>query len=214
MESVYIPYCIDDKLNLNDLEFILREDITIITNHPINSRCLTIDDLNKTYDYIGFCDFMRSIQIKKIDCDENIDIYTLTNYLLIGFYCKNKRVYCNETNKTIISILDNPTIINNLSILEGKLIYHDMTLKEITKLIYKYAFSGGCDTKEEQERKGADLNKDESFKIISKYGDEEIIKYVINNYGSGGGNYPKILTGEVKKICANLIFKLFESIKK
>ena len=239
IETVYIPYNLNDnKLCLNDMEVFMKHQgpITIITKlddtstiNVNNATVINTCDIENVYDYIGCCDMMRRIPLGWLNYDEyRTSLETINSDMVISYYCKGKNVFVNEANDKIIrtlSIMTNELaelnikpndvqIVKNLSVCKNVNLYYDMTLKQINRIINKYAFSGGCDTKEEQQVKGANLEVDECYKIISKFGDNEMIKYIEDYYGSKGSQSVKILSGEVKRICSSLIYEMFNKIKR
>lgn len=61
--------------------------------------------------------------------------------------------------------------------------------------------------------RGANIDVDDSFKIIQAVSnDNELITYLINNYSNRTKIYPKLLSGDVKNICAKVIHEQFNSI--
>ena len=75
------------------------------------------------------------------------------------------------------------------------------TPKEIETKIKKNAFSGGGDTKEEQEKNGANLEVDISYHYLRFFlEDDARLEVIKEGYGSG-----KMLTGDVKKELITLL---------
>uniref|UniRef100_A0A1X7UA20 tryptophan--tRNA ligase n=1 Tax=Amphimedon queenslandica TaxID=400682 RepID=A0A1X7UA20_AMPQE len=69
------------------------------------------------------------------------------------------------------------------------------TPKEIEQKINKYAFSGGCDTKEEHKKHGGNTDVDISYQYLTFFmEDDECLAEIEKNYKSR-----KLLTGQLKK---------------
>jgi tryptophanyl-tRNA synthetase len=80
------------------------------------------------------------------------------------------------------------------------------TPKQIKDKINKYAFSGGQDTKELQEKLGANLDVDVSYQYLSFFlHDDEKLKEIGQKYSTG-----KMLTGEVKKALIDVLTELVQ----
>lgn len=80
-------------------------------------------------------------------------------------------------------------------------IYMDDTPKMIEKKIKKHAFSGGQALLEDQRKYGANPDIDIAYQYITFFlEDDEELDRIYNDYKAG-----KMLTGEVKQICASLI---------
>ncbi|XP_003388523.1 PREDICTED: tryptophan--tRNA ligase, cytoplasmic-like [Amphimedon queenslandica] len=78
------------------------------------------------------------------------------------------------------------------------------TPKEIEQKINKYAFSGGCDTKEEHEKHGGNTDADVSYQYLTFFmEDDERLAEIKKNYESG-----KLLTGQLKKELIGVLQKL------
>jgi tryptophanyl-tRNA synthetase len=80
------------------------------------------------------------------------------------------------------------------------------TPKMIHKKVNRYAFSGGQDTKELQQKYGANLNVDVAYQYLRHImEDDERLQQIGDDYAIG-----KLMTGEVKKICSEELTKLVE----
>uniref|UniRef100_A0A1X7T3D8 Tryptophan--tRNA ligase, cytoplasmic n=1 Tax=Amphimedon queenslandica TaxID=400682 RepID=A0A1X7T3D8_AMPQE len=78
------------------------------------------------------------------------------------------------------------------------------TPKEIEQKINKYAFSGGCDTKEEHEKHGGNTDVDISYRYLTFFmEDDECLAEIKKNYKSR-----KLLTGQLKKELIDVLQKL------
>ena len=89
-------------------------------------------------------------------------------------------------------------------------IYLKNTAKEVTQKLNKFAFSGGRDRKEDQQETGANLAVDIPFYYLKLFADDETFEHVRIYYGPGElqeGNEKRLLTGEVKKLCGEIIWK-------
>jgi tryptophanyl-tRNA synthetase len=84
---------------------------------------------------------------------------------------------------------------------QNSAIYTTDDPKTVQKKIMKYAFSGGRDTMEEHRRLGGNPDIDISYQYLKFFEeDDEKLKKIYNDYKSG-----KLLSGELKKICADKI---------
>jgi tryptophanyl-tRNA synthetase len=73
----------------------------------------------------------------------------------------------------------------------------------------KYAFSGGRDTAELQKKLGADLTVDVCYHYLRFFmNNEDELLRITNDYSSG-----QMLTGELKKICANLLSEMIGKLQ-
>lgn len=76
--------------------------------------------------------------------------------------------------------------------------------KDIAKKVNTHAFSGGQETKELQEKLGANLDIDVSYQWLRFFlEDDEKLESIGNDYKSG-----KMLTGEIKKILIDILSDL------
>jgi len=83
------------------------------------------------------------------------------------------------------------------------------TAKQIKDKINKYAFSGGKDTKEEQIKYGADLSVDVPYEYLRYLmEDDDEFARIGEEYAAG-----RLLTGEVKKILADVLTEIIEKHK-
>ncbi len=85
------------------------------------------------------------------------------------------------------------------------------TVKEATKKINKYAFSGGQPTIEEHRKKGGNPDVDIAFQML-RYGlepNDEKLKKIYDTYKSG-----KLLSGELKKIVIDKLSKFLKEHQK
>jgi len=89
-------------------------------------------------------------------------------------------------------------------------IYLNDSAEEIARKIKKYAFSGGRQTVEEHRREGADLSVDVAFHYLRFFleDDAELERYG-REYAAG-----KILSGEMKSICAEVVQKFVLEFQK
>lgn len=84
------------------------------------------------------------------------------------------------------------------------------TAKQVKTKINKYAFSGGRDTKEEQQKFGADLNIDVSYAYLGFFlEDDEQLAQIGRDYASGA-----MLTGEVKKVLIDVLNEVVSAHQK
>ena len=84
------------------------------------------------------------------------------------------------------------------------------TPKQIKKKINRYAFSGGQATAELQAKLGADPEVDVACQYLRFFlEDDAKLKQIEDDYRSG-----KLMTGEVKAICADVVSELITSIQK
>lgn len=83
------------------------------------------------------------------------------------------------------------------------------TQKEITKKINKYAFSGGQDSVEMHRKVGADLDIDICYQWLRHFMEDDVeLERIGEEYASG-----KMLSGEIKKITADVVHQLVEQHK-
>ena len=83
-------------------------------------------------------------------------------------------------------------------------IYLTDTPKVVREKIFKFAFSGGQETVEEQREKGADLNVDVAYQYLTFFlDDDEKLKDIAEKYSSG-----KMMTSEVKEELVNVLTKI------
>lgn len=90
------------------------------------------------------------------------------------------------------------------TVTNSKPIYMSDSPKEINDKIIKYAFSGGQDTKEKHQKLGGNTDIDIPFQWLRHFlEDDEELERIRVAYSSG-----KMLTMEIKKICANVVTSL------
>ena len=108
----------------------------------------------------------------------------------------------------------------------------NLSQKQLRKTFAQKAFSGGKDTKEEQKQFGANLDIDESFSVLKLFADKTVIERVQHLYGpdelklngsshfvlkpqgvsslSAGANEERMMSGEVKTLAADALFKFIQ----
>ncbi|KAJ8131294.1 hypothetical protein O1611_g2334 [Lasiodiplodia mahajangana] len=92
---------------------------------------------------------------------------------------------------------------------ESTAIYLSDSPKQILKKINQRAFSGGQETIEEHRAKGGDPEVDISYRYLTFFlEDDEELRRIEQDYRSG-----KMLTGELKKICADELTKFCASFQ-
>jgi tryptophanyl-tRNA synthetase len=102
---------------------------------------------------------------------------------------RNKMSSTNNDNKTIF-MTDNP--------------------KNISNLIRKYAFSGGCQTLEEHRKYGANLEIDIPFQYLKYFmSDDDELNRIAKEYGSG-----RMTSAEIKKILSDILILLITDHQK
>ncbi|MBA42490.1 MAG: tryptophan--tRNA ligase [Magnetococcales bacterium] len=80
-------------------------------------------------------------------------------------------------------------------------IFLDMDPTKISKIIKKYAYSGGCATKEEHMEKGGNIRVDMAYQYLTFFmDDDDKLKKIAEDYSNG-----TLLSGDLKKICAEII---------
>ncbi|KAI0104318.1 tryptophanyl-tRNA synthetase [Nemania sp. FL0031] len=93
--------------------------------------------------------------------------------------------------------------------MESTAIYLSDNPKQILKKINERAFSGGQETIEEHRDKGGDPEVDISYRYLTFFlEDDEELRKIEQDYRSG-----RMLTGELKKICANELTKFCASFQ-
>lgn len=81
--------------------------------------------------------------------------------------------------------------------------------QEIEKKIKRYAFSGGCETEEEQRVKGADLEVDVPFQWLTFFlEDDEKLQQIADDYSRGSGEFWG--TGKVKECLIRVLQSLIK----
>ena len=96
-------------------------------------------------------------------------------------------------------------------------IYLKDPIKVITTKLNKSAFSGGRDTIDEQREKGANLEVDVPFYYIRIFEkDDAIFENIKRTYGPGEleeGNDKRMLTGNLKKVCSEIITSIVKELQ-
>ena len=83
-------------------------------------------------------------------------------------------------------------------------IYLTDTPEQVKDKIFKFAFSGGQETVQEQREKGADLTVDVAYQYLTFFmEDDEKLKEIGEKYSTG-----KMLTGDVKQELVNVLTKI------
>eukprot|EP00931_Biecheleriopsis_adriatica_P102111 TRINITY_DN77135_c0_g1_i1.p1 TRINITY_DN77135_c0_g1~~TRINITY_DN77135_c0_g1_i1.p1 ORF type:complete len:436 (-),score=89.96 TRINITY_DN77135_c0_g1_i1:176-1483(-) len=81
------------------------------------------------------------------------------------------------------------------------------TPKLIAKKVNKYAFSGGQETRELQEKLGANLDVDVPYQYLRHIMEDDLrLEQIGQDYANG-----KLMTGELKKICIDELVKIVEN---
>jgi len=90
---------------------------------------------------------------------------------------------------------------------ENSAIFLTDSPKDIERKIKQHAYSGGRETKEEQQRLGADLDQDVSYQWLRFFlEDDEELEKIGKDYGSGSGEFWS--TGKVKQRLIEVLQKL------
>lgn len=96
-------------------------------------------------------------------------------------------------------------------------IYLKDQIKVITTKLNKSAFSGGRDTIDEQREKGANLEVDVPFYYIKVFEkDDAVFENIKRTYGPGDleeGNDKRMLTGNLKKLCSEIITSIIKRLQ-
>ncbi|GAM23388.1 hypothetical protein SAMD00019534_065630 [Acytostelium subglobosum LB1] len=83
-------------------------------------------------------------------------------------------------------------------------VYLSDTPQQVKDKVTKHAFSGGRDTKEEQEKYGANLEVDVSYEYLNYFlEDDELLKDIGEKYASG-----KLLTSQVKQRLVEIMVEI------
>lgn len=96
-------------------------------------------------------------------------------------------------------------------------IYTKDKANDIKTKINKYAFSGGKDSREEQQAAGANLDVDIPFYLLRIFEDsDENYERVIHFYGPGelSGDEKRLMTGEIKRITADTLTAFITNLQK
>jgi len=212
-----------------ELKRIYKCEIIVYSNKQINNVDYLINE-NEIEDvnYVKLCDVMRNVSLKDIEPLSISTVYDLSK--LFNIACLSIPGYHKSTINTercfIISDDNNIDflieLINDSYVIKSNILQQlpewilniniNITQKQLLKIFNKQAFSGGCDTKEEQLLHGANLDVDESFKVICIFSNKSTIDKVRHLYGTDKleDGEIRLLSGEVKVIASNTLYQFIQ----
>ena len=155
--------------------------------------------------------------LRKFDANASFEVWSTASDVIFREESEFE-VKMPETVKTMIlqnsifsktSKIRNFVKMNNFELfksgsVKSSSIYLTDTPKVVREKIFKFAFSGGQETVEEQREKGADLNVDVAYQYLTFFlDDDEKLKDIAEKYSSG-----KMMTSEVKEELVNVLTKI------